>query len=111
MSDAFAEDRQRMVAAQLAARGIADGRVLEAMRRVPRHLFVDPSLHAHAYEDTPLPIGARQTISQPYMVALMSEEDLQGPVRIGSHTDGIAEEYLGDCRFVKLRGSYGWEEP
>src|SRR5207244_5498353 len=73
MSDAFAEDRQRMAAAQLAARGIADGRVLEAMRRVPRHLFVDPSLHAHAYEDTPLPIGARQTISQPYMVALMSE--------------------------------------
>jgi len=73
MSDTFDEDRERMVAAQLAARGIADGRVLEAMRRVPRHLFVDPTLRAQAYEDTPLPIGARQTISQPYMVALMSE--------------------------------------
>src|SRR5437867_12916093 len=73
MSDTFDEDRERMVAAQLAARGIADGRVLEAMRRVPRHLFVDPSLHAHAYDDTPLPIGAHQTISQPYMVALMTE--------------------------------------
>src|SRR5437667_2170610 len=73
MSDTFDEDRERMVAAQLAARGIADGRVLEAMRRVPRHLFVDPTLRAQAYEDTPLPIGARQTISQPYMVALTSE--------------------------------------
>src|SRR3989440_1956181 len=73
MSDAFEDDRHRMVAAQLAARGIADGRALEAMRRVPRHLFVDPTLRAQAYEDTPLPIGARQTISQPYMVALMSQ--------------------------------------
>ena len=197
MSDTFDEDRERMVAAQLAARGIADGRVLEAMRRVPRHLFVDPTLRAQAYEDTPLPIGARQTISQPYMVALMSEaleladggdhvlevgtgsgyqtavlaelgarvlsleripeladgtlgwpaaapydaiivtaaapqiprplieqlgpggrlvllmgeEELQGLVRIRRGPDGIAEEYLGECRFVKLRGSYGWEEP
>src|SRR5213594_1445883 len=73
MSDGFEDDRHRMVAAQLAARGIADGRVLEAMRRVPRHLFVDQGLRPHAYEDTPLPIGANQTISQPYMVALMSE--------------------------------------
>src|SRR5882724_13559457 len=73
MSDTFDDDRHRMVAAQLAARGIADGRVLEAMRRVPRHLFVDQGLRPHAYEDTPLPIGANQTISQPYMVALMSE--------------------------------------
>ena len=218
MSDTFDEDRERMVAAQLAARGIADGRVLEAMRRVPRHLFVDPTLRAQAYEDTPLPIGARQTISQPYMVALMSEaleladggdhvlevgtgsgyqtavlaelgarvlsleripeladrarallgelgyldrvtleiadgtlgwpaaapydaiivtaaapqiprplieqlgpggrlvlpmgeEELQGLVRIRRGPNGIAEEYLGECRFVKLRGSYGWEEP
>ena len=45
------------------------------------------------------------------LVLPMGEEDLQGLVRIRRHTDGIAEEYLGDCRFVKLRGSYGWEEP
>jgi len=218
MSDEFEADRHRMVSAQLAARGIADGRVLEAMRRVPRHLFVEPSLRPHAYDDTPLPIGERQTISQPYMVALMSEaleladggehvlevgtgsgyqtavlaelganvlsleripalavrardllgtlgyldrvtvevgdgtlgwsdeapydaiivtagapqiprplidqlgpggrlvlpmgeEELQGLVRIRRHADGIVEEYLGECRFVKLRGSFGWEEP
>jgi protein-L-isoaspartate(D-aspartate) O-methyltransferase len=65
--------RDRMVATQLEARGIADVRVLAAMRRVPRHEFVDPSLLAHAYDDTPLPIGYDQTISQPYIVALMSE--------------------------------------
>ena len=62
-----------MVATQLEARGIADVRVLAAMRTVPRHRFVDPSLLERAYDDTPLPIGAEQTISQPYMVALMSE--------------------------------------
>jgi protein-L-isoaspartate(D-aspartate) O-methyltransferase len=65
--------RDRMVATQLEARGIADVRVLAAMRSVPRHDFVDPSLLAHAYDDTPLPIGHEQTISQPYIVALMSE--------------------------------------
>jgi protein-L-isoaspartate(D-aspartate) O-methyltransferase len=73
MAVAFEEERERMVAEQLEARGIEDGRVLEAMRRVPRHLFVDAELQDHAYEDTPLPIGEQQTISQPYMVALMSE--------------------------------------
>jgi protein-L-isoaspartate(D-aspartate) O-methyltransferase len=216
--DPFEADRNRMVAAQLAARGIEDGRVLEAMRRVPRHLFVAPELQDRAYEDTPLPIGARQTISQPYMVALMSEaleladagervleigtgsgyqsavlaelaavvlsleripelarqardvlgrlgyldrvtiqvadgtlgwpdgspydailvtagapqiprplieqlrvggrlvlpmgeEELQTLVRIRRGPNGIVEEYLGECRFVKLLGSQGWEEP
>lgn len=216
--DPFEADRNRMVAAQLAARGVEDGRVLEAMRRVPRHLFVAPELQDHAYEDTPLPIGSRQTISQPYMVALMSEaleladagervleigtgsgyqsavlaelaavvlsleripelarqardvlgrlgyldrvtiavadgtlgwpdgspydailvtagapqiprplveqlrvggrlvlpmgeEELQTLVRIRRGPHGIVEEYLGECRFVKLFGSQGWEEP
>lgn len=69
----FDRARDRMVATQLEARGVADPRVLEAMRAIPRHRFVDPSLAAHAYDDTPLPIGLAQTISQPYMVALMSE--------------------------------------
>jgi len=70
---AFESQREEMVAAQLEARGIRDTRVLDAMRSVPRHRFVPPELAAHAYDDTPLPIGERQTISQPYIVALMSE--------------------------------------
>jgi protein-L-isoaspartate(D-aspartate) O-methyltransferase len=65
--------RAQMVDEQLVRRGIEDGQVLAAMRRVPRHLFVDPALAAEAYDDRPLPIGSGQTISQPYIVALMSE--------------------------------------
>ncbi len=216
--DGYESDRHRMVAAQLAARGIEDARVLEAMRRVPRQAFVPAELQSRAYDDAPLPIGAHQTISQPYMVALMTEalelsdagervlevgtgsgyqsavlaelgarvlsleripelasrardvlgrlgyldrvtvevadgtlgwradapwdailvtagapqiprplveqlrvggrlvlpmgeEELQTLVRIRRGPDGIAEEYLGECRFVKLLGSQGWEEP
>jgi protein-L-isoaspartate(D-aspartate) O-methyltransferase len=62
-----------MVTKQLEARGISAPRVLEAMRTVPRHLFVPEHLHARAYDDTPLPIGHAQTISQPYIVASMSQ--------------------------------------
>ena len=65
--------RRHMVAAQLLPRGIDDARVLQAMRAVPRHLFVPPELQADAYEDMPLPIGSAQTISQPYIVARMTE--------------------------------------
>ncbi len=210
------EARNRMVAEQLEARGCHDTAVLAAMRRVPRHLFVEPALRERAYEDTPLPIGERQTISQPYMVAIMSEaleigggervlevgtgsgyqaavlaemgarvlsleripalaerargvlhslgyghrvrvevsdgtlgwppeapydailvtagapkiprplveqlaaqgrlvlpmgdDELQTLVRLRRDAGGLAEEYLGECRFVKLLGSYGWEE-
>jgi protein-L-isoaspartate(D-aspartate) O-methyltransferase len=206
-----------MVTEQLEARGIRDPRVLAAMRLVPRHLFVAPALRERAYEDTPLPIGEHQTISQPYMVALMSEALALGPgervlevgtgsgyqaavlaelgarvvslerlpglacrarevlgalayldrvtvevadgtlgwpvgapydaivvtagapeiprplveqlaargrlllpmgeaelqtlVRLRRGAGGLAEEYLGECRFVKLRGSHGWEDP
>ena len=213
----FERERFRMVETQLEARGIQDAAVLEAMRRVPRHLFVDPSLQERAYEDTPLPIGERQTISQPYMVAIMSEaldlragervlevgtgsgyqtavlaelgarvvsleripvlaeraqrllhllgyddrvqvevvdgtlgwaprapydgivvtagapqiprplveqlapegrlvlpmgeDEVQTLVRIRRGPRGLEEEYLGECRFVKLLGSYGWEDP
>ncbi len=62
-----------MVETQLAARGISDPSVLEAMGKVPRHLFVDEALRDQAYNDHPLPIGEKQTISQPYIVALMTE--------------------------------------
>jgi protein-L-isoaspartate(D-aspartate) O-methyltransferase len=65
--------RQRMVSEQLVARGIADRRVLAAMAKVPRDRFVDAAQRQRAYEDAPLPIGAGQTISQPYMVARMLE--------------------------------------
>jgi protein-L-isoaspartate(D-aspartate) O-methyltransferase len=72
-SDGDAERRARMVETQIVARGVRDPRVLSAMRKVPRHLFVDSSQRALAYEDHPLPIPGNQTISQPYIVALMSE--------------------------------------
>ncbi len=213
----FEQARHRMIAEQLEARGFRDPAVLAAMRQVPRHLFVAPGLAERAYEDTPLPIGERQTISQPYMVALMSEalelapgarvlevgtgsgyqaavlaemgarvvsleriprlaehaaqvlqvlgygeqvrvevgdgtlgwppaapydaivvtagapriprplveqlaehgrlvlpmgeDDLQTLVRLRREPAGLVEEYLGECRFVKLLGSFGWEEP
>lgn len=63
----------RMVREQIEARGVRSVRVLQAMRAVPRHEFVPPQLQAQAYEDYPLPIGLSQTISQPYIVALMTE--------------------------------------
>jgi protein-L-isoaspartate(D-aspartate) O-methyltransferase len=63
----------KMVDAQIRARGIADQRVLKAMEKIPRHLFVDEGLIDQAYNDNPLPIEQQQTISQPYIVALMSE--------------------------------------
>ncbi len=66
-------ERERMVEEQLAARGVTDPRVLAAMRRVPRHLFVEEALRDRAYGDHPLPIGDGQTISQPFMVGKMTE--------------------------------------
>lgn len=69
----FEAAREQMVEEQLRGRGIRDERVLMAMRKVPRHLFVDVTVRDRAYEDSPLPIDAEQTISQPYMVALMVE--------------------------------------
>jgi protein-L-isoaspartate(D-aspartate) O-methyltransferase len=65
--------RDRMVATQLERRGIRDARVLAAMRKVPRHEFVPAGVRDRAHDDGPLPIGHRQTISQPYIVALMTE--------------------------------------
>lgn len=65
--------RRKMVETQIAARGIRDPRVLEVMRQIPRHLFLDEGMWDQAYQDHPLPIGEKQTISQPYIVALMTE--------------------------------------
>lgn len=71
--DNWRDARDRMVREQIEARGVKDPRVLEAMRAVPRHEFVPPVAEPQAYEDHPLPIGKGQTISQPYIVALMTE--------------------------------------
>ncbi len=69
----YTAERAEMVMRQIADRGVRDERVLSAMRKVPRHEFVPDSEKRHAYRDSPLPIGAGQTISQPYIVALMTE--------------------------------------
>jgi protein-L-isoaspartate(D-aspartate) O-methyltransferase len=75
--------RQKMVETQLLARDVRDARVLEAIRRVPRHQFVEEALRDRAYLDKALPIGEKQTISQPYMVAAMSEAlELEGRERV-----------------------------
>ncbi len=73
MALTYLQAREHMVREQLVKRGLADPLVLAAMGRVPRHLFVEESLRDRAYDDHPLPIGEGQTISQPYMVALMAE--------------------------------------
>lgn len=73
MSDPFEDERRRMVNDQIRGRGIRDSRVLEAFYTVPRHVFVPLGLRDSAYRDSPLPIGEKQTISQPYMVASMTE--------------------------------------
>lgn len=86
----FSHRRQQMVDTQLRQRGIRDERVLAAMMRIPRHEFVAEPYRAQAYDDNPLPIGERQTISQPYIVALMlemlhlKEEDIVLEIGTGS---------------------------
>ena len=81
--DEYAPQRGSMVSQQIAARGISDELVLKAMGKVRRHEFVPDNMKAYAYEDRPLPIGEDQTISQPYIVALMTETlDLKGNEKI-----------------------------
>jgi protein-L-isoaspartate(D-aspartate) O-methyltransferase len=81
--DPYAAERQRMVDRQIKARGIQDPRVIAAMETVPRHRFLPRSLWPAAYRDGPLPIGEEQTISQPYIVALLTEAlEISGSERI-----------------------------
>jgi protein-L-isoaspartate(D-aspartate) O-methyltransferase len=84
MEDDFRRQREAMVRGQLAERGITDRRVLDAMRRVPRHAFVPHRFHDHAYADRPLPIHENQTISQPFIVAMMSQL-----LRLDGHERGL----------------------
>jgi protein-L-isoaspartate(D-aspartate) O-methyltransferase len=69
----FPKARLKMVEEQITSRGTKDARLIAAMKKIPRHLFVEEALQSQAYTDHPLPIGEKQTISQPYMVALMTE--------------------------------------
>jgi protein-L-isoaspartate(D-aspartate) O-methyltransferase len=81
--DRYKKPRMRMVETQIKARGISDVRVLRVMETIPRHLFVDEGLIEQAYYDSPLPIGEHQTISQPYIVALMTQAlELKGRERV-----------------------------
>ncbi len=111
----FDTAREAMVEQQLAARGIADERLLEAMREVPRDMFVPPHLAAFAYDDSPLPIEADQTISQPYIVALMIEAagiaPGDGVLEIGAGSGyaaavigRIAEQVIAIERHAELAG-------
>ena len=79
MAHDFKLARERMVKNQVMARSIRDARVLQAMGKIPRHLFIQEALAGEAYNDHPVPIGEKQTISQPYIVALMTEAlELEG---------------------------------
>jgi len=112
----FSELRHRMVESQLRSRGIADELVLAAMSRVPREQFTPEKYRDHAYEDHPLPIGAGQTISQPYMVALMLEalairpEDRVLEVGTGSgYVTAILTEMAGEVISVERHTSLASE--
>jgi protein-L-isoaspartate(D-aspartate) O-methyltransferase len=79
----FPRVRLKMVEEQLISRGVKDPRVIAAMKKIPRHLFVEEALQNQAYTDHPLPIGEKQTISQPYIVALMTEAlELKGTEKV-----------------------------
>ena len=91
--DPPAAARERMVVSQIERRGVSDPAILGAMRRVPRHRFVPQPLESRAYDDTPLPIGDDQTISQPYIVAYMTEA-----LRLG-----------GDARVLEVGTGSGYQ--
>ena len=97
-----------MVKTQLIPRGIKDERVLAAMKKVPRHLFVDETMQHRAYDDSALPIGEGQTISQPYMVAVMTEFlELKGTekvLEIGTGS-GIRQRSLPNLRKRYIRSN------
>ena len=106
----FVDARATMVERQLKARGISDERVLEVMGRLPRHLFVDPSMMDQAYEDHPLPIAEGQTISQPYVVALMTESlDLDGSEKVlevgtgSGYQAAVLAELCGEVYTIEIR--------
>lgn len=98
----FEAERRDMVERQLVARGIVDTRVLDAMRRVERHRFVKPELQDEAYEDHPVQVGHGQTVSQPYMVALMTQVlELSGEERVLEIGTGSGYQTAILCELVR----------
>jgi protein-L-isoaspartate(D-aspartate) O-methyltransferase len=105
----FTKARQEMVSSQIKARGINDKRVLETMRKVERHLFVPKKMQSLAYTDQPLPIGEGQTISQPYIVAIMTELlNLKGDEKIleigtgSGYQAAILAELAGEIYTIEI---------
>lgn len=112
MAKDFDKERERMVKTQLVGRGIKDKRVLEAMRKVARHLFIPENMRLYAYNDEPLPIGEGQTISQPYIVAYMTEAlQLNGSERVleigtgSGYQTAILNEIVKEVFTLELIGS------
>ena len=106
----LAEERRRMVAEQIAARGVKDPLVLAALRSVPRHEFLPDDLRRAAYRDSPLPIGEDQTISQPYIVALMTEAlHLEGGEKVlevgtgSGYQSAVLAEIAGHVYTIEIR--------
>jgi len=94
--------RERMVSEQIVSRGIRDARLLKVMREIPRHRFVPTSLRHRAYEDCPLPIGEGQTISQPYIVAEMTEAlSLEGTETVLEIGTGSGYQTAILCRLAR----------
>ena len=101
----FETERREMVEQQLRRRGIRDERVLDAMLSVPRHEFVPPGFLGMAYDDRPVPIGASETISQPYIVAAMTEAelgDVRGESPLERDDDGTIRRQTGVDRRERL---------
>jgi len=100
MFNDYESQRHQMVETQLVRRGIRDPRVISAFRKVPRHLFLDEALWPQAHEDHPVPIGEKQTISQPYIVALMTEalqlKGTENVLEIGTGS-GYQTAILAEC--------------
>jgi protein-L-isoaspartate(D-aspartate) O-methyltransferase len=108
----YARERRLMVEAQIGARGVGDPLVLAAMARVPRHVFVPESLRGYAYADEPLPIGDGQTISQPYIVAYMTEAlALRGGEKVleigtgSGYQTAVLAEIAGEVWTVEIVGT------
>jgi protein-L-isoaspartate(D-aspartate) O-methyltransferase len=110
----FAAQREQMVATQLHARGISDERVLAAMARVPRHVFVAEEYRSQAYEDHPVPIGEGQTLSQPYIVAIMLQAlSLSGSAKVlevgtgSGYQTALLAEIAAEVHSVERHASLG----
>jgi len=113
-ADPYTQARREMVTRQLRGREIRDARVLEVMGRVPRHRFVPPGLADLAYDDSPLPIGLDQTISQPYIVAFMTEQARLRPgdrvLEIGTgsgYQAAVLAELVREVYTIELLGELG----